>query len=379
MSGQETTNNPYASLATQVTSAMDELSADSSQYVPNLPATQLFCLEDKVQIFFVTVEGRVSTFSAPDTLRIFQFENKDDESSNVFLQVGGWTHPLVSGASPCLQAENGAIMFPDIYSEVPNSAVGLVLADDVPSEARTELISILQTYTAFKAETQVKDLQLGPLGSGLVKGAEIISKGLGYGTEKAGHLIEYVTEKSQERLAKAEEDAKVGNLTKHTVNAAKSTTKATVKVSGFVASRVGKLTKSLAEYLASKAEKPVTGTVSTVTGGAGNQGVMSYLVDAARGGLVAYGTVYNNLESNAKVLGQQMKDNSVKIMEHRYGAEAGGVWGEAMTAAGNGALTYMNIQSLGAKGLLKKTAKETGKSVAKNVLDAHQQPKKIKL
>ena len=33
-----------------------------------------------------------------------------------------------------------------------------------------------------------------------------------------------------------------------------------------------------------------------------------------------------------------------------YGEEAGSVWGDAMTAAGNGAMTYMNIQSLGAKG-----------------------------
>ena len=39
-------------------------------------------------------------------------------------------------------------------------------------------------------------------------------------------------------------------------------------------------------------------------------------------------------------------------MVSRYGEDAGGVWGEAMTAAGNGAMTYMNIQSLGAKGKL---------------------------
>merc|ERR1719433_2043314 len=98
---------------------------------------------------------------------------------------------------------------------------------------------------------------------------------------------------------------------------------------------------------------------------------MSYLVDAARGGLVAYGTIYNNLEANAKVLGGQLKDNSVKIMEHKYGGEAGEVFGEAATAAGNGAMTYMNIQSLGVKGLIKKTAKTTGKELGKAVLDAH--------
>ena len=203
----------------------------------------------------------------------------------------------------------------------------------------------------------------------VVQGAEILTKGIGYGTNKAGQLIEYVSEKSQENLAKGDDDAKVGSITKMTVTVAKHTTNATVKVSGFVANRVDKLTKSLADYLATKVEKPLTGGGAAVP----RQGTMSYLVDAARGGLVAYGTVYMNLESNAKVLGSQLKDNTVKVMQHKYGAEASEVLGEAMTAAGNGALTYMNLQCLGAKGFIKSTAKETGKNVVQNALNV---PKK---
>lgn len=367
--------NPYASLAAQVNSAMDELSADTSVYVPDQPAVELFRLDDQVQIFFVSGDGKVSTFSAPESLRIFRFSEQTDEQeesrTNVFLQVGGWTHPLVPSASPCLLAENGAIMFPDIYADLPNSAVGLVLLDDVPSETRTELIAQLQKYTAFKGEKQVPDHQLGALGSGIVKGAELISKGIELGSEKAGNLIEYVTERTQGKLERCDENAKVGSLTKHTVKAAQHTTNATVKVSGFVANRVGKLTKSLADYLASKAP-----------GGNGKPsktGAMAYLIDAARGGLVAYGTVYTNLEANAKVLGKQLKDSSVKIVQHKYGTEAGDVFGEAMTAAGNGALTYMNVQSLGIKGMMKKTAKETGKTVAVNVINGKPGPSPEKI
>jgi len=48
-----------------------------------------------------------------------------------------------------------------------------------------------------------------------------------------------------------------------------------------------------------------------------------------------------------------------------------------MSAAGNAAMTCMNIQSLGVKGFLKKTAKSTGKNVAKNVITAaHRSPTK---
>merc|ERR1712076_91156 len=95
---------------------------------------------------------------------------------------------------------------------------------------------------------------------------------------------------------------------------------------------------------------------------------MGTLVDAARGGLVAYGTVYNGLEANAKVLRNNLKENSVKVVQHKYGSQAGDEFGKACTAAGNAAMTYMNIQSLGAKGLVKKTAKNTGKNIAKNIV-----------
>ena len=42
-----------------------------------------------------------------------------------------------------------------------------------------------------------------------------------------------------------------------------------------------------------------------------------------------------------------------------------------MTAAGNAAMTYLNVQSLGTKGLAKRTAKNTGKTLGKNVIEAH--------
>ena len=44
---------------------------------------------------------------------------------------------------------------------------------------------------------------------------------------------------------------------------------------------------------------------------------------------------------------------------------------DSMSAAGNAAMTYLNVQSLGAKGLAKRTAKDTGKTLAKNVINAH--------
>jgi len=370
----ESNPSPYAGLASQVHSEMDNLAADTSKYIPNKPATELFRLDDSVQIFFVTADGHVSTFSAPESLRIFKFDHlgEDEEGAAVFLQVGGWTHPLIPDASPCLLAENGALMFPDIYSDSPQSSVGLVFTESVSADTRNQLLEQLKQYTAYKAEPQKAEYELGKLGGTLVKGAELISKGIATGADKAGGLIEYVTDKTQQSLQKAESDAKVGSITRASVSVAKHTTNATVKVSGYVADRVGNLTKSLASYLGNVAAPPKNKDGVAV---AKKPGARAYLADLARGGIVAYGTVYNNLEDNAKTLGNQMKTNSVKIMQHKYGEEAGSVWGEAMTAAGNGAMTYMNVQSLGAKGLIKKTAKQTGKNVAINIIGGGQSTK----
>jgi len=357
----------YTNLSAEVQNALSELNADNTKYEPQ-NAAELLRLENSVQIFFVTSDGKVSTFSAPETLRIFQFSQDQADSTSTFLQVGGWTHPLIPGASPCLQAENGALMFPDIYSDLPDCSVGLVLTDGISEDIRADLVNLLAQHTALKSQTLLPpDQRLGSIGSAIVKGAEYLAQGIEIGAEKAGDLIEYVTDKSQKKLSKAEEDAKIGSLTKGSISAAKSATTATVKVSGYVANRVGKLTKSMAGYLAAKAEKPISGVVST-TGGDKKQGTMAYLIDAARGGLIAYGTVYTGLESSAKVLGKNIKDNSVKVVSHKYGGDAGHVFGDACTAAGNAAMTYMNLQSLGVKGLVKKTAKETGKTVAKNVI-----------
>jgi len=359
---------PYSTVSEDVKNALQELDENNDKYEPTRPATELFRLDDKVQIFFVTPEGRVSTFSGLETLRVFQFQDASPDSSeaSTFLQVGGWTQPLLSGASPCLEAENGALMFPDMYSEVAGASVGLVLSDQVTPAERDQLVALLAAHTALKSQTLLPpDQRLGTVGQTLVKGAELVSQGIEIGAEKCGELIEYITEESQKRLSKAEEDAKVGSLTKHSINAAKTATGATVKVSGYVADRVGNLTKKFANYLANKVVDPNSGTVDQKRKSSGS---MAVLADAARGGLLAYGTVYTGLESSAKVLGQRAKENSVKVVNHKYGLQAGEAFGEACTAAGNAALTYMNLQSLGVKGLVKKTAKQTGKNVAKNVV-----------
>jgi len=379
-----TASSPYVDLNKQVNTAMDELVNDESHYVPKREAEELFLVPDAVQIFFVRPDGRVTTFSEPTTLRIFKFKEKEDAEKWVptFIQVGGWTHPLIPGASPVLEASNGAFMFPDVYSDDSNgAAIGIVLADEVEQATRDNLRKLLDELTVLKSNPQEPDQRLGTVGAVLVKGAELVNKGLDFGAEKACNLIEYEGSRQKEKMGEAtDQDTKVNSALKYSIKGVGYATYATVKVSGFVASRVGKLTKNTAEYLAKKIEKPISGAVVGSGNGGSSGGMtksssMRLILDAARGGLIAYGTVYAGLEENAKVLGKCLKEESVEVVQHKYGGEAGEVYGEAMTAAGNGAMTYMNVASLGVKGLVKKTAKQTAKGVGKGVLETYGEKK----
>ncbi|XP_040569881.1 spartin [Lepeophtheirus salmonis] len=365
-------DSPYSHCMKDLDVFQDELSKDASVYEPQKPAQEIFRLE-RVQIFFISLDGRVSTFSEPSDLRIYQFQepSSDEEWHPVFIQAGGWTHPLIPGASPVLEASNGTLMFPDVYAQEGTASVGILLPEETAPEVRSQLITILEQHTALKHNPFVQEefANLGKVGKALLKSAELLSKGIEKGAEKASLLIDNYGEKQTGNLSvqDTENSGKVNPALKVTAKGAKLASTATVKVSGFVANRVSKLSKKLASHLAKQAT-PSSLTQHGSDSDMKNSSSYQTLVDAARGGLLAYGTVYNTLEESAKVLGSSLQTNSVKVVQSKYGTESADVFNDSMTAAGNAAMTYMNVQSLGVKGLVKKTAKETGKEIGKNVV-----------
>jgi hypothetical protein len=297
---QQQQHHPYSDLQQNVHRAMNELVADESVYVPTREAEELFNLPDCVQIFFITADGRVSTFSQPSSLRIFKFKSKnEDEETNTFIQVNGWTHPLGEG-SPVLKAGNGSFMFPDAYSDQEGASVGIVIMDDTPfnvdGEAEKQLQQLLDELTALKtiaiqSQTDVEkelvlDNHLGKLGSLILKGAQTVGKTMEDTiVPKTTQLIEYATEKQKAKMGQpAEEDSKMNSVLKTTVKGAGYATKATVKVSGFVANRVGDLTKSIAKSLARKMEPAVSGATGAGSGSGKTKNTsLRTLVDVARG------------------------------------------------------------------------------------------------
>merc|ERR1711963_1259708 len=211
-------NNPYRHVQDNLRDAFDDLLADESVYVPQREAEELFNLPDCVHIFFISASGKVSTFSEPSTLRIFKFKDQssEDKESQTFIQVAGWTHPLIKGASPVLEAGNGAFMFPDAYSEDEGSAVGIVIADDsvfnTDGQAQVQLGQILEELISAlkKEEPEINEHRLGKIGLTVFKTAQKVGRTVETKLVPQGtNLIEYVSEQQKAKIVEAEKDAKI--------------------------------------------------------------------------------------------------------------------------------------------------------------------------
>ena len=88
---------------------------------------------------------------------------------------------------------------------------------------------------------------------------------------------------------------------------------------------------------------------------------MDDVLEVASGAVRGFGVVYTGLEKAATTLATSISENTVQLVEYRYGPEAGRVTEHSLHSAGNVAMTGHNVQSLGAKGIAKRVAKDTGK------------------
>ena len=73
--------------------------SDNPTGSPTTQASEVFCIPEGVQIFFVSPEGHVSVPSSPSALKILRLDHPAPTGVHckTFLQVGTWTYPLLPG------------------------------------------------------------------------------------------------------------------------------------------------------------------------------------------------------------------------------------------------------------------------------------------
>lgn len=104
---------------------------------------------------------------------------------------------------------------------------------------------------------------------------------------------------------------------------------------------------------------------------------MSGVLTIAAGAVEGFGTVYSGLEQSAGILGSNMSNNSVKIIEHKYGPSAGNVASETFDTVGNIINVNRNMKLLSPKGLATRSMKNAGKAIVSDFKPSNQTPSKM--
>ncbi|XP_041358797.1 spartin-like isoform X2 [Gigantopelta aegis] len=370
-------------------------------------ATRVFEIPDGVQIFFITPEGYVSAPSYPSSLQVFKFLGQTvqmgataEQQPPAFMQVNDWVYPLIPDTSPALHTSYGAYMFPDTASQAPGAAVGLILPEGLSEATKEQFETLMRSLTvmedqspeaasyvppATRTQEQVsqpqKTHEIGEqedeenrestTARKISKAADWISWGVQKGAQKAGKLIHYGSEKVQQRIYPKGEESKVHPDVQKAAEYIRTGTHVATTVSSFVVTKLGEATAAMGRYLAPHVRKQggkllnKSGLVKTSSGKSKMDGVL----EVAASGIQGFGTVYMSLEAAAIELARNIANETVDIVNLKYGNQAGNLTENTLYSVGNVAMTTHHIKNLGIKAVAKRAAKETGKAVINDLQD----------
>ncbi|EMP25299.1 Spartin [Chelonia mydas] len=345
-------------------------------------ADELILIRQGVQIFFVTPDGQVSAPSYPGYLRIVKFLDTDGAMAQnrppAFLQVCDWLYPLMCNQSPVLCCNTGVYMFPDLMSQVPGSHVGVVLSSELPAADRELFEDLLK---------QMSDLRVQVPRS---------HEGVGLSSELATadreHYEDMLKQMSDlrvqvnSRVVPLEASSDLNNLAQTVriqpepeggererelpewsekvahgiLSGASWLSWGLVKGAEYTGKAIHKGASKLREHIQPE-EKPLEVNPTVAKG--------FHVAKQATGGAVkvsrflGFSTVWQGLESAAKCIANSVSTETVHTVQHKYGDDAGHATDNAMNSAINVGVTAFNIDNIGIKAIVKKTAKETGYAV----------------
>lgn len=244
-----------------------------------------------------------------------------------------WIYPLIPAVTTCYRTDYGAFIFPDLESEAAGSAFGLMLCSspELTQEAYEDLqqffLDLLEAVLAYTIHEIPQPTATRPprdtsqqVSKHIVTTAGYIARGFIRGAEKTGELMMKSTPYIISKLRPAPENAPpVSNAVKNTVVVAKGVTNAAVGVTGWVAGKVGSASAAIGKYLAPHIQHHGANILEK-TCGLGHDDANSKMEGAltvAAGAVEGFTTIIDGLEKSAAILGNNLSENSVKIIEHK--------------------------------------------------------------
>lgn len=210
----------------------------------------------------------------------------------------------------------------------------------------------------------------------ILTGASWVSWGLVKGAEFTGKAIQKGASKLRERIQPEEKPAEVSPAVTKGLYIAKQATGGAAKVSQFlvdgvcsVANCVG---KELAPHVKKHGSKLVPESLKRDKDGKSTlDGAMVVAASSVQG----FSTVWQGLECAAKCIVNNVSAETVQTVRHKYGHNAGEATHHAVDSAINVGVTAYNIDNIGIKAMVKKTAKQTGHTLLEDyhIIDGSQQ------
>lgn len=198
----------------------------------------------------------------------------------------------------------------------------------------------------------------------ILSGASWVSWGLVKGAEFTGKAIQKGASKLRERIQPEEKPVEVSPAVTKGLYIAKQATGGAAKVSQFlvdgvctVANCVG---KELAPHVKKHGSKLVPESLKRDKDGKSTlDGAMVVAASSVQG----FSTVWQGLECAARCIVNNVSAETVQTVRYKYGHNAGEATHHAMDSAINVGVTAYNIDNIGIKAVVKKTAKQTGQKL----------------
>ncbi|XP_055375171.1 protein spartin [Condylostylus longicornis] len=289
------------------------------------------------------------------------FDGQDESS---------WIYPLIPGVSPCYRTKFGAFIFPDLEGTECGASFGII----VPKEDEADLLALdlLEAILHGVIIESIEEAKARPprrmsvvVSENIVKGAQFISRNIIKGAEKTGEFMTYSTPYLISKIDKAPQNQHVPGNVQTTMQVVKNVSGVAANVTGYIAGKVCSSTMALGRYLAPHIQRHGSRLLSKSFGideqDANDK--MAGVLTIAAGAVEGFSTVYAGLEDSANILGRNISENSVKLIEHKYGKSAGSVAHETFDTVGNVINVSRNVNYITPKGIVKRTAKNAGKAV----------------
>ncbi|XP_040847441.1 spartin [Ochotona curzoniae] len=195
----------------------------------------------------------------------------------------------------------------------------------------------------------------------ILSGASWVSWGLVKGAEFTGKAIQKGASKLRERIQPEEKPVEVSPAVSKGLYIAKQATGGAAKVSQFLVDGVCTVANCVGKELAPHVKKHGSKLVpeSLKRDKDGKSPLDGALVVAASS-VQGFSTVWQGLECAARCIVDNVSAETVQTVRYKYGHNAGEATHHAVDSAINVGVTAYNVNNIGIKAVVKKTAKQTG-------------------